>query len=250
MVTLFVWLGWRNTWSVAAVFLVLIALPLVYALMRIERQPKSTDLPQTRHIARDWTRGEVLRDPVFWIMLSGVLAPAFIGTTIFFHQAYLIELRGWNKEAFASAFALMATMTVIFALTCGWMIDRFGAARILPFYLLPLACACMALAFAIGEAGIFIFMALLGISYGLSSTLFGAIWPEIYGTLHLGGIRSITVAAMVFSSALGPGISGLLIDLGVAYPDQIFAMGLYCLAASFVMLFVSRKLIERAKADS
>lgn len=250
MVTLFLWFGWRNTWAIAALFLVLIALPVVFALMRVERQPKLTDLPEKRRTARDWTRAEVIRDPLFWIMLSGVLAPAFIGTTIFFHQAHLLEIRGWDVTAFASAFVVMAAMTITFALICGVLVDRFGAARILPFYLLPLALACMALAFVADQYGIFVFMGLLGLSYGISSTLFGAIWPEIYGTAHLGGVRSITVACMVFSSAMGPGVSGLLIDFGVSYLTQIFVMGLYCLAASFVMLFVSRKLLERAETDS
>jgi MFS family permease len=109
-----------------------------------------------------------------------------------------------------------------------------------------LALSCFSLAGISQEYGIFVFMGLMGISYGISSTLFGAIWPEIYGTTHLGGIRAITVALMVFSSALGPGVSGLLIDAGVSYIGQIFVMGLYCLAASVIMLFVSRKLITRA----
>ncbi len=250
MVTMFALVGWRNSWLAAAGTLVLVALPLIYFLMKVERQPRLNDKPETRRTARDWRRGEVLRDPLFWIMLMGVLAPAFIGTTIFFHQAYLVELRGWEAEAFASAFIVMAAMTIAFALICGVLIDRFGAVRILPFYLLPLGMACMVLALIPDQYGIFIFMGLLGLSYGFSSTLFGALWPEIYGIAHLGGIRSITVAFMVFSSALGPGLSGILIDLGVSYLAQIFVMGLYCLAACVVMLFVSRKLIERSSLPS
>lgn len=250
MVSLFAWIGWRNSWLAASLFLLLFALPVIFALMRVERTPRLTDKPEVRRTARDWTRAEVLRDALFWIMLMGVLAPAFIGTTIFFHQAYLVELRGWEREAFASAFIVMAAMTILFALVCGFLVDRFGAVSILPFYLLPLAAACFALALIPAQYGIFVFMALLGLSYGLSSTLFGAIWPEIYGTLHLGGVRAITVAAMVFSSALGPGLSGVLIDLGVFYPTQIFSMGVYCLAASVLMLFVARKLNERTEAEA
>ena len=80
-------------------------------------------------------------------------------------------------------------------------------------------------------------MGLLGVSYGFSSTLFGALWPEVYGTEHLGSIRSLIVAVMVFSTAVGPGLTGALIDLGVSYPGQIFVMGVYCIAASAVLLF-------------
>ena len=88
-------------------------------------------------------------------------------------------------------------------------------------------------------------MALLGISYGLSSTLFGALWPEIYGTKHLGSIRAVVIALMVFSTAMGPGVTGFLIDFGVDYPLQILVMGVYCLAVSIVMALVGRRAASR-----
>ena len=249
MVSLFAAIGWRQSWLAMAILIVLFALPAIYTLMRVERVPQASDGPARLRTARDWTRSEVMRDPLFWVMLTGVLAPPFIGTTIFFHQAYLVELRGWELNAFAAAFAVMAAMTVLFALICGQLVDRFGAKAILPFFLLPLACSCFALAFIADARGIFAFMALMGISYGFSSTLFGALWPEVYGTAHLGGIRAIMVALMVLSSALGPGISGLMIDAGISYLKQIFAMGIWCLAASAVLLFVARKLTNRARTE-
>lgn len=238
-------IGWRMSWFYAGLFLILAALPVIYYLLRVERSPRSTDKAGKAHTGKNWTRAEVLRDPLFWVLLSGVLAPAFIGTTIFFHQAYLIELKGWSKEVFASAFVVMASMTVVFALICGQLIDRFGSLRILPFYMLPLALACILLAVLQSHMGIFLFMGLLGLSYGLSSTLFGALWPEIYGARHLGAVRSVTIACMVFASALGPGLSGILIDNNISYLSQITAMGIYCLAAGAIMLFVSRKYLSR-----
>ncbi len=240
--------GWRNTWLLAAGALVIVALPLVYALMRVPRMPRSSDGPEPAGADRDWTRREVLRDPLFWLILAGILAPGFIGTTIFFHQVYLVELRGWSIEAFAGSYAFMALLTVCFALIGGVLIDRFSALSLLPVFLVPLAFACFLLAWAERESGIYAFMALLGTSYGLSSTLFGAVWPEIYGTRHLGSIRAITVALVVFATAMGPGVTGFLIDFGVAYPAQIFAMGLYCLAACLLMVVVSRRVMARNRA--
>ena len=93
-------------------------------------------------------------------------------------------------------------------------------------------------------------MALLGMSYGISSTLFGALWPEVYGTKYLGSIRSITIACMVFGTALGPGLTGYLIDWKISFPLQILVMGIYCLAASAIMLFVSRQISIRLASDS
>ncbi|MBW8636437.1 MFS transporter [Hoeflea sp. WL0058] len=238
-------IGWRSSWLVSAAFLMLVALPLIYLLMRVERQPRSTDGPELFSAARDWTRAEVMRDPTFWILLLGVLAPGFIGTTIFFHQVYLVELRGWTLELFAGSFLAMSIMTVIFALIGGALVDRFSAVALLPSFLIPLGLSCMVLSLVEQSWGVFAFMGLLGISYGLSSTLFGALWPEIYGSRYLGSIRSVVVALLVFATAMGPGVTGFLIDAQISYPLQIAVMGLYSFAMCFVMLFVSRKIIRR-----
>ena len=246
-VVLFATVGWRLSWLASAVFLLVIALPAVYGLMRVEREPEKAQ-PGTRgQAARHWTRREVLRDPYFWLMLCGTLTPGFIGTTIFFHQAYLLELRGWPAEAFASAFMMMAAMTLACAQVTGWLIDRLGAARVLPMFLAPLSLACFALASIEQSWGIFVFMGLLGVSQGITATLFGAIWPEVYGTRHLGSIRSVTVALMVLSSAMGPGVSGLLIDAGVSYLRQIMVMGVYCVGIATLMLWLSQRLVQRAR---
>ncbi|TWA42348.1 MFS transporter [Sinorhizobium medicae] len=238
-------IGWRQTWLFSAAAILLVGLPAIYVLIRTERMPSASDGPERRFAARHWTRSEVLRDPVFWFALSGVLAPGFIATTIFFHQVYLVELRHWSLEVFAGAFVVSSTLTVVFSLVTGYLIDRYSAVDILPFYLVPLAAACFTLAFIDSQWSAFAFMALLGASLGSSTTLFGALWPEIYGVRHLGSIRAVIVALMVFATAMGPGITGFLIDAGVPYSWQIAGMGIYCLFGIFVMNAVRSEVQSR-----
>lgn len=238
-------LGWRTGWLIGAGCLVVLALPLIVSLLAQERKPRSGDPAPRISTARDWTRAEVIRDPVFYMLLCGIMAPAFIATTILFHQIYLVDLRGWSIEVFASSFTLSASMTVVFALVCGYLIDRFSGVTLLPWFLLPLAIACLVLGSFDAQWSAFAFMALLGISNGFSSTLFGSLWPEIYGTRHLGAIRALVVAIMVFASAMGPGLTGFLIDHQVSYPAQIVAMGLYCIAASVLMAVAVRRIRAR-----
>jgi len=239
-------IGWRNAWTLGALTLVLVALPLIAWLVKVPRAPRASDPPLRKVRARDWTRAEVLRDPVFYLTLMGVLAPGFIGTTIFFHQIYLVELRGWSLEVFASSFTFMAVTTVTFALLAGQLVDRFSAIALLPSFLFPLAAACLVLGLTEAQWTVFVFMGLVGLSYGFQHTLFGALWPEMYGLKHLGAIRSITIAMGVLATAVGPGLTGVLIDFDISYPAQIVAMGLYCLGAGLLMIYVSRRLQERA----
>ncbi|WP_157015446.1 MFS transporter [Mesorhizobium xinjiangense] len=239
------WVGWRNSWLVAAAVLVVIALPVVASLIAIERAPRSTDPVSSKPAVRDWTRSEVLHDPIFYLLLLGVVAPGFIGTTIFFHQVYLVELRGWSMEMFATSFSFMAVMTITFVLISGHLIDRFSAISLLPVFLVPLGASCLILANFDAQWSAFVFMGLMGVSYGFSSTLFGALWPEIYGLKNLDSVRAVTVAILVFATAAGPGLTGALIDLGVAYDAQIAVMGLYCFAMVFLMTYVTARVKAR-----
>ncbi|MEQ9316808.1 MAG: MFS transporter [Henriciella sp.] len=240
-------LGWQAAWIGAAVLLVVFALPAIQLLWRVERTPQSASAsdPPAR-TARDWTLRETLRDPNFYLLLVGVLAPPFIGTTVFFHQDYMVEFRGYSPYAFASAFPLMAMTTVSFSLVCGGLIDRFGASRLLPFFLLPMAVASAAAGLLTPVWGVYAFMILMGVSYGFTSTLLGALWPEVYGIKHLGSIRSVIVAAMVFSTALGPGLTGAFIDAGIPLPTQLLWMSGWCLVACLVLGAISPKLAARS----
>lgn len=241
--------GWQAAWIAGAVGLIVFALPAITLLWAAERHPKSiADTGAPARTAQDWTRAQVVRDPLFYAVLVGVLAPPFIGTTIFFHQDYFIELRGYDPLAFAGAFPLMAATTITFALFSGQLIDRYGALKLLPFFLLPLATASAVAGLLEAVWGVYLFMFLLGISYGFTSTLIGALWPEMYGTKHLGSVRAVVVAAMVFSTALGPGLTGALIDRGIELPVQLFVMSAWCLAACIVLALASPKIAARNAA--
>ena len=248
VIALVAWVGWRQTWLFACVCLGGVALPAIVYLMKVERAPQNPDYKdptRNRFDVRDWRVGEAIADPTFWILMLGVVAPAFIGTAIFFQQDHIIEIKDWNPKVFAASFICLAATTVIFTLLCGWLVDRFSSKVLLPTFLLPMGLGCLTLGWSSQPWVIFIFMGLLGCSYGAAKTLTGTIWPETYGTKYLGSIRAITSAANVFASALGPGLTGIGIDFQIDFHWQLAAMGVYCILVSVLMLVTARNLNRR-----
>jgi len=239
--------GYQAGWIAGAAALLIVGLPFSYWAYRQPREPHGRDVVTdgSSPVVRSWTRREVMRDPVFWVLLTGVLAPGFIGTTIFYHQNYMAALNDWPPQLFSQSLVVLAMVTVVCALASGSIIDRVGANRVLPFFLLPLSAACFALAISGPAWSLFLVMVLLGISYGISSTLFGSLWPENYGVAYLGSIRAVTVSAMVLATAAGPGLTGTLIDKGIALPTQMNFIGAYCLLATGAMVIASVALRRR-----
>lgn len=251
-VGLALWIGWRETWVVAAGALLALALPLAYGLLRHGRTPRNPEpaAGNGRARPRDWSRGEVLRDPLFYALLPGVLAPSFILTGVFFHQVHLVETKGWSLALFAAAYPGYSAAAVAASLAFGWAVDRWNAGRLLPAYLLPMAAGLLLLGLTDAPWAALAFMALSGLTAGAATTLIGALWAEIYGTLHLGAIRALAVAAMVFSTGLAPGLMGALLDLGIGLEAQLLAMAVYSLAAAGIFLALAYRAPRLAGAET
>lgn len=235
-VALLLVVDWRWLWVVAAVACLLI-IPVMTSLLRAERTPQShaehdhaTGM-QNRH----WTRGQMLRHPLFWFMIPALLGPSAFGTAFFFQQVHFAEVKGWSHIELVALFPFFTMAGVGMMVLSGWLLDRFGTPRLMPWYQLPLVAAF--LCFALGQSLFSTFAGLLimAMTTGANATIPNAFWAEFYGTRHLGSIKAMAAAIMVLGSALGPGITGVLIDLGVGIETQYLGVAAYFVLTTLFM---------------
>lgn len=240
-------IGWRSVWLIVAVLLIAGFAPLIAWLARDERSPRGQaefDAHPGRD-GRDWTRGEVLRSGLFWAMVPGIVAQSFIGTVIFFQAVHIGQTMGWSKTELTAAYPAYAVVTVVVSLFSGALVDRLGPDRLLPVVLLPLGLGTAMIGPFAGLWSWWLALALAGVSTGMSHALRGALWAELYGTRNLGAIKAVANAFMVVGSAIGPGITGLAIDLGVPFTGQTLAMLGGTVALSALHLWVLVRLPPR-----
>jgi sugar phosphate permease len=234
VVAAFAVIGWRSMWTGTGVALIAVA-PLVFLLLR-GHGVRDRALQERRHAEgtgeSNKTLGGVLRDPGFWLRMPALIAPSFIFTGLIFHQVHLAETKGWPLELMAGSFSLFAVASVVTMVATGPAVDRFSANRLMPLFLAPLALACLVLFATDSPLAAPLFMALLGLNTGVSFVMKGALWAELYGTAHLGAIRSFDHAVMVFSTGLAPAVMGLLIDGGASMEAIAMASAVWCAGAS------------------
>ncbi|MBD1400690.1 MFS transporter [Pelovirga terrestris] len=206
--------NWRLPWFVAVTFLLLVALPMLLLLARHAPPPDDTRQQTTTNDQQtSLTRNQVLRDPGFYLLLPAALATPFTITAILFHQAAIVGLRGWPLEKIGVAFTGFALGHLLSLLVAGPLVDRLGAQRTLAVGLLPLVGGLLVLAIIPGDWALYLYLLLTGGSLGGSGAAAGALWPERYGTRHLGAIRSVASAIMVVSTALAPVLVGFILDI-------------------------------------
>ena len=236
-VTAIALIGWQQSWFLYAALLLVVAIPLQMMLVGYEpRRATFTDEDASEPGA---DRATMLRDKRFYMVLPLYLAPPFFLTGLFFHQVQMAAARGWAIETLAAAFTLYAFIKVASSLVTGPLVDRFTALRLLPFSVIPLVAAFWLLTLPdnlFGAATPFIYMGLIGLNLGMVGPISGGLWPELFGTAHLGAIRSLTAPIVIAATAAAPVLFGLAVDMNISF-SAIGLSGIIFLIGSALLAF-------------
>ncbi|MGK7650949.1 MFS transporter [Roseovarius sp. B08] len=227
---------WHMLW-VAAALIALAGVPVIHRLLRLERTPQM--LAQTDQSVgmenRHWTRNQALFHWLFWFMVPALLGPAAFNTAFFFHQVHFADLKGIRHVQLVALYPFYTAVGIVAMVLSGWALDRFGTARLIPFFQLPMVAAFAIFAFSDNTLTLLAGLFFLGLTTGANTTLPNAFWAEFYGTARLGSIKAMAAAVMVFGSAIGPGLTGIGIDLGLGLESQYLIVAGYFVFTTLMM---------------
>ncbi len=218
---------WQQLWLLVSAVLLLVAMPLLYALARPLPAPEAPAGEGSPTPEPAMKRHRLFLHGGFLRVLCIVLLPPVLITAVFLHQGTLAELLAWQRADIARGFVLFAAAQALMAFSGGRLIDRFSARWLLRFALIPAAIGMLGLGLLPSGPALWLLFAGLGMTAGLNGVISGAVWVELFGTAQLGMIRGVYAAVMVVSTALGPVLLGWLLGLGVSLLTLGLAMVLY-----------------------
>ncbi|WP_372610247.1 MFS transporter [Aquicoccus sp.] len=236
-VMLMVFFDWRLLWVLAAGIAVA-AIPVLLLLLRQERTPQSfaqsdsTLGMQGRH----WTRNQAIQHFLFWFMVPAMLGPAAFNTAFFFHQVHYADIKGLAHIELVSLFPIYTGLSVISMIIGGALLDRLGTGRLMPFTQIPIILGFLCYSVAPGLGFTLLGLMFMAMTTGAMMTVPNAFWAEFYGTRHIGSVKAMLAAVMVFGSAIGPGITGLGIDAGLGIETQFLIIASYFLFTTLMMI--------------
>ncbi len=245
---LFVIYSWRTVWQVIAL-LIIIFLPFIVlnTIKNIKLDSREKDRNFTKSIKiKSWKRTEVIKDYRFYILSLNMLAMPWIATGIFVYQSFISESKMWGIYIIPKAFMIYSIASIITLFFSGFLVDKFTSRKLIPLMNIPLFLAMYVLFYYEHEISAYIFLGLVGVSNGLANVLGSSTWAEIYGVKFIGSIKALTTAFMVFSTAFGTAVFGLLIDNGFTIENIAFISGVYILI-SLSLLILTRKTLEPIK---
>ena len=243
MVYLLTIYAWQNIWLSISI-LVLIFLPIVSFFLvkdlNLNSREKSESNEYKEENIKQWRRIEVIKDYRFYIICSNMLAMPWIATGVFVYQSFITSSKEWGEYIIAQSFMAYSICSVVTLLISGFLIDKFTSRKLLIYMNIPLLLSTFVIIFLSNEYSAFIFLGLIGISNGLANVLGSSTWAEIYGVKYIGSIKALTTALMVFSTAFGTALFGILIDFGFTIEKIAIVSAIY-IFSSIVLLFLTRR---------
>ena len=224
-------LSWQQVWwSLLAVLVV-----LWLCLLLFVDWPAA---PRQKHKSKaDKDAGpSPVRELRFWMLLPMLMVLPITLTGIFIYQAQMTQDLAASTTTYAFALTGLGIARFPGALLGGRWIDELGVTALARLYLIPYAIALFAASMLGGNLGIWTLMLGAGLAMGMSSPIGDSLLVRLWGREHLGQVRSLKSAFLVFSTGIAPALLGWLIDAGVSFQAILLGMLAYLIIAWMLAL--------------
>ena len=244
--------SWRTVWQGIAILIILF-LPFVIlnTIKSIKLDSREADPnPGNKKLKiKSWRRRDVLKDYRFYIVSLNMLAMPWIATGVFVYQSFISDSKMWAIYTIPKAFMVYSITSIATLFVSGFLVDKFTGRKLIMYMNIPLLFAMSILFYFNHEIFAYVFLGLIGVSNGLANILGSSTWAEIYGVKYIGSIKALTTAFMVFSTAFGTAVFGLLIDKGFTIENIAF-LGASYVVISLALLIIIRKTIEPVRLSN
>jgi len=240
----FVIYSWRTVWQGIAVIIILFLPIVIFNTIRsvkLESREKDQN-PKINLKIKSWRRLEVIKDFRFYIVSLNMLAMPWVATGVFVYQSFITESKMWSIYTIPKAFMVYSITSIITLFFSGFLVDKFTSRKLIPLMNIPLLFAMLVLFYYEQEISAFIFLGLIGVSSGLANVLGSSTWAEIYGVKYIGSIKALTTALMVFSTAFGTAVFGVLIDSGYDIENIALIAGIYVIVSLALLVSIRSRL--------
>lgn len=253
--TLFIWLGWRHTWSIFGIMTIILVIFPALVFMRhspeemglypdgIRTDPSEVSESQRKTVSQSkadadtvWTRREITHTSAFWLLCVtfGMANVGIAGLNL--HVFAHITDMGYPSFIAATVMSIIAFTQLGSTLVWGFLSERWEI-RKTTMLMFMIQAAGLGLAIAT-RALLPIYMGFFfyGVGLGGSLVLQEVIWATYYGRLSLGTVRGLAMLITLGFGAAGAPFFGFLFDATGSYLISFVLFALALLGSALLSL--------------
>lgn len=227
--------GWRGSYVGIAAVILLIGFPVLFLLLR---DPPSSynDVAAGPAVASGMTLGQARSTSTFWIILVAIAVGAGCMTAVFAHVVPLLLDHGFSEQRATAVLATFATVTAVWQVGVGRLIDRIPRPWIAaPFYLAALVGLILFQA-AASFSQLLLAGAFMGLGLGTEYGVLPYFLSRYFGVRHYGAISGMIYAVIVLAQGLTPFLMDLSFDRSGSYHSSIMVIGAGLIVSALLIL--------------
>lgn len=218
--------GWHTAYAVLGGAVLLLAVPVVTALLRERPQdlgllpdgaPANSAVSGSEAALPGLSARDAWRTGTFWLMVSPffLVSASVQGCAI--HLAAMLSDYGVSARTAAIGSSLVGAAVLLGRVGTGYLLDRFFAPRVAALLFGGAALGIGLLWISNTAATLFVGAAFVGLGLGAELDLIAYLVGRYFGLRAFGRVYSSAFAAFALAGALGPLIMGFAFDLTGSY---------------------------------
>lgn len=239
--------GWQGTMQISAAIFLVMTLVAAWLLKNppagyrppTAAAPAAGGAPRAAApaTARDFTTGEMVRTPTFYLLWVAYCLGAAAGLMVISQLVPVGEAAGLGAAA-GLGLTIGAIGNTGGRVLSGWMSDTFGRLNTLRLMVLLSAVALPLFYLFAGQVALFyLLLVVIYYCYGTLLSVFASTCADFYGTRHMGVNYGLLFSAWGVAGIVGPVIAGRVFDASGDYALAFYlAAGLSVVALGALML--------------
>lgn len=254
--------GWRVTYRVLALIILVILVPVVGIFIRRtpeEKGLKAYGYGETLQSAgkakpsREWnaTLKELFQKPLFWVFIFGVAMTNFTGAAIL-HVPSAVVSAGYTLETASTVSSLYLLVAVPGKMILGYVYDKFGVKAGILFGNATMLVSMILLLTISSQPMLYIMAVAFGFGQCIGTVTPSVVASRTFGTKNYSDIFGFTTMFVNGGYALGVPVIGWLFDISGSYTLAWIVLGIMSIVMSLCLVFAyvaSRKYAQNAKEE-
>ena len=232
----FTWIAWVPLLIIPLLFIFLKDSPSIAGASK-DPQPASGELPKLS----GYTLKAALLSRNFWIVAIIAMC-TFYGILAMSGHTYLFFRReGYSEALAASAVSILFFGGLVGKIASGYLAESFGRKRVLLIGLLMMLTGIGSMVSAMLTGSSFLVwggLILFGFGWGGIYTLIQVLAADLFGMLALGKILGAINVLDTFGGAMGPVVTGVMVDRTEGYLQPFFVITVLLLLATIAAMFL------------